>query len=307
MSDALTLDQLRVLLAVVEAGSFSAAGRRLRRAQSAVSQAMANLEAQLGVAVWDRSTRIPTLTEAGRGVVGGARRVVGEADALRQMAAGLGQGLEAEVSLCVDALFPLAALVEFCRDFAGAFPTVALRVDSQTMSAVSARVLAGAVTLGVTAPIGVLPGLERVALAPVRMLPVVARAHPLAMQRRRATTAQLAEHVQIVLSERGDTGVPDQAVLSPRTWRVADLHTKHALLRAGLGWGNLPAPMIAADLKRGALVRIRPAAWGDDEHTLHLAAVHRPDTPLGPAHRWALARLAELCRAVDEPRWVKRA
>lgn len=299
MLDALTLDQLRVLLAVVEAGSFSAAARRLRRVQSAVSQAMANLEAQLGVAVFDRSTRIPTLTSAGHGVVAAARRVCGEVDALRQLAAGMAHGLEAQVSLCVDATFPLAALVEFCRAFADAFPTVTLRVDSQTMSAVSARVLAGASTLGVTSPIGVLPGLERVALAPVRMLPVVARGHPLARRRGRLTTAQLAEHVQIVLSERQQDGVPDQAVLSPRTWRVSDLHTKHALLLAGLGWGNLPAPMIAKDLARGRLVRVRPDAWGDDEHTLHLAAVHRSDTPLGPAHRWALGQLAQLCRSAS--------
>lgn len=302
MLDTVTLDQLRVLLTVVETGSFSAAARRLRRVQSAVSQAMANLEGQLDVLVWDRSTRVPRLTDAGRGVVAAARRVCAEVDALRQLAAGMATGLEAEVSLCVDALFPLPALVEFCRDFAAAFPTVALRVDSQTMSVVSTRVLAGAATLGVTSPAGVLPGLERVALAPVHMLPVVAAAHPLARRRGRLSTAQLGEHVQIVLSERSDDGVPDQAVLSPRTWRVSDLHTKHALLLAGLGWGNLPAAMIAADLKHRRLARIRPDAWGDDEHTLHLAAVHRSDAILGPAHRWTLEQLAALCRREDSQR-----
>ncbi len=298
--DAVTLDQLRVLLQVVEAGSFSAAGRRLRRVQSAISQAMANLEGQLGLTLWDRSTRVPTLTDAGRGVVAAARRVCGEVDALRQLAAGMTKGLEAEVSLCVDALFPAGPLVAFCRAFAAEFPTVSLRVDSQTMSAVASRVLAGGATLGVVSPMGASPGLERVALGAVHMLPVVAADHPLARRRGRVTTAQLGEHVQVVLSERSDDGVPDQAVLSPRTWRVNDLHTKHALLRAGLGWGNLPAAMIAADLADGLLVRIRPEAWSDDEHTLHLAAVHRRDTILGPAHRWTLAQLARLCRSDDE-------
>ncbi len=290
-----TLDQLRVLLAVVEAGSFSAAARRLRRVQSAISQAMANLEAQLDVAIFDRSTRIPTLTDPGRAIVGGARRVCGEVDGLRQLAAGMTRGLEAAVSLCVDSIFPLPALVELCRDFAAEFPTVALRVDTQTLSAVSSRVLAGAATLGVASPAGVLPGLERSALAPIRMVPVVAAAHPLARTTGRLATARLAEHVQIVLSERDDEGVPDQGVLSPRTWRVADLHTKHALLREGLGWGNLPAYMVADDLRAGDLVALRPEAWGDDEHTLHLAAVHRPGAALGPAHRWVLGHLARLC------------
>ncbi|MCY1053879.1 LysR family transcriptional regulator [Nannocystis sp. SCPEA4] len=292
-----TLDQLRVLVAVAEAGSFSAAARRLRRVQSAVSQAIANLERQLEVTIFDRSTRVPTLTEPGRAILTAARRVAGEVDALRGVAAGLAQGLEPAVSLCVDALFPLQVLVALCREFAAAFPTVALRVDTETMSDVAARVLAGAATLGVAAPIAVTPGLERRPLAPIRMIAVAAAGHPLARVRGKITSARLADHVQVVLSERGTAGVPDQAVLSPRTWRVADLHTKQALLRAGLGWGNLPAAMIEDDLRAGRLVAIQPAAWAEDEHTLHLAAIHRADTILGPAHRWIVERLATLCTA----------
>ncbi len=306
MLDILTLDQLRVLLTVAEAGSFSAAARKLRRVQSAVSQAMANLEASLGLTLWDRSTRVPTLTDAGRAVVAAAHRVCAEVDALRALAAGIGEGLEAEVSLCVDVLCPLSALVDLCRDFAREFPSVTLRVDTQIMSTVSRRVLAGAATLGVASPMGVLPGLARTALAPIRMLPVVGPEHPLARPRGRLSTTQLAAHVQIVLSERDDTGVPDQAVLSPRTWRVADLHTKHALLRAGLGWGNLPEALVADDLTDGRLVRIQPDAWGDDEHTLHLSAVYRPDTLLGPAHRWVLAHLAQLCQRIAEVTAAKK-
>ncbi|MCY0995003.1 LysR substrate-binding domain-containing protein [Nannocystis sp. ILAH1] len=296
-----TLDQLRVLTAVAEAGSFSAAAKRLRRVQSAVSQAIANLERQLDVAVFDRSTRVPTLTEPGKAILAAARRVAGEVDALRGLAAGIGRGLEPSVSLCVDALFPLAVLVALCREFAATFPTVALRVDTETMSAVSARVLAGAATLGVAAPIAVAPGLERRPLAPIRMIAVVAAEHPLAQIEGPIDSARLGEHVQVVLSERGATGVPDQAVLSPRTWRVADLHTKQALLRAGLGWGNLPAALAEDDLAAGRLVVIRPAAWAEDEHTLHLSAIHRADTILGPAHRWIVERLTTLCAGPSEP------
>ncbi|WP_422883834.1 LysR substrate-binding domain-containing protein [Nannocystis pusilla] len=296
-----TLDQLRVLTAVAEAGSFSSAAKRLRRVQSAVSQAIANLERQLDVAVFDRSTRVPTLTEPGKAILAAARRVAGEVDALRGLAAGIGRGLEPSVSLCVDALFPLAVLVALCREFAAAFPTVTLRVDTETMSAVSARVLAGAATLGVAAPIAVAPGLERRPLAPIRMIAVVAAEHPLAQIEGPIDSARLGEHVQVVLSERGATGVPDQAVLSPRTWRVADLHTKQALLRAGLGWGNLPAAMAEDDLAAGRLVAIRPAAWAEDEHTLHLSAIHRSDTILGPAHRWIVERLTTLCAGPSEP------
>ena len=73
MLDAITLDQLRTFIAAVDEGSFSAAGRKLRRAQSVVSQTLANLEAQLGVKLFDRSARYPRLTEEGRSLLADAR------------------------------------------------------------------------------------------------------------------------------------------------------------------------------------------------------------------------------------------
>ena len=58
MLEALSLDQLRVFIAAAETGSFSAAGRKLRRAQSLVSQTVANLEGQLDVQLFDRPRNI---------------------------------------------------------------------------------------------------------------------------------------------------------------------------------------------------------------------------------------------------------
>ncbi|MET0340202.1 MAG: LysR family transcriptional regulator [Polyangiales bacterium] len=301
MYDPVTLDQLRALVTVVEAGSFSAAARKLKRVQSAVSTAMANLEQQLGVHIWDRSTRVATLTEPGKAVVGAARRVLAEVDGLRRLAGGLTEGLEASVSLCVDALFPLDALIALCAGFAEAFPDVALRIDTEVMAAVSARVLAGDASLGVVSPTGMVAGLERRALATVRMVPVASPAHPLAKVRGKLQTEQLASAVQVVLSERGDAQVADQAVLATRTYRVADLHTKHAMLRAGLGWGNLPEHLVRDDLRAKRLVLLRPEGFRDDEHALVLSAIHRKGAVLGPAHRWMLAQLAVQCAEAVAP------
>jgi len=62
-----TLDQLRVFLCVVEAGSLAAAGRRLNRATSVIGYSVANLGAQLGLPLFDReSIRNPQITQAGR-------------------------------------------------------------------------------------------------------------------------------------------------------------------------------------------------------------------------------------------------
>jgi DNA-binding transcriptional LysR family regulator len=295
MFDPITLDQLRAFVTVVEEGSFSAAARKLRRVQSAISTAMANLELQLGVPLWDRTTKIAKLTDQGQVVLAAARRVLLEVDALKRVTSGMVLGLEASVSLCVDALFPLAALVDLCSKFAKEFPAVDLRVDTEVMSAVSARVLSGAATIGVVSPPGFAPGLERKPLSAVRMLPVVGAGHPLAAHKGTIPVARLADSVQIVLSERSESGVADQGVLSPRTWRVADLHTKHALLRGNLGWGNLPEHLVQHDLRSGKLVAIRPEGWSDAQDTVLLFAVYRSDMTFGPAHRWLVAQLENLC------------
>jgi DNA-binding transcriptional LysR family regulator len=98
-----------------------------------------------------------------------------------------------------------------------------------------------------------------------------------------------------VLSERGDQGVDDQGVLSLRSWRVADLHTKHMMLRAGLGWGNLPEHLVREDLRAKRLIAIRPAGWDEQGDRLVLYGVYRSDATIGPAHRWLLDQLRTQC------------
>jgi len=73
--DGVSLDQLRAFIAAVDEGSFSAGARKLHRAQSAVSELVSNLEAQLGVALFDRSERYPKLTSAGVQLLADARGV----------------------------------------------------------------------------------------------------------------------------------------------------------------------------------------------------------------------------------------
>ena len=291
MYDRVTLDQLRAFVAVAEQGSFSAAARKLRRVQSAISTSMANLEEELGVRLWDRSTKIAKLTPQGRAVLASAQRVLASAEALKTLASEMHGGLEPSVSLCVDALYPLDALVDLCARFAKEFPTVDLRVDTQVLSAVSAAVLSGAATIGVVGAPALPANLERRELPSIRMLAVVAAKHPLAAERKRVPRARLAEFVQIVLSERSDAGLPDLAVLSPRTWRVADLQTKHAMLRAGLGWGNLPDHVAADDVKKKRLVVIEPSAWTAAERRVRFFAIFRRDAGFGPAHEWVLHHL----------------
>src|SRR4029453_13863123 len=107
MLDGLTLDQLRIFIAAVDEGSFSAAGRKLRRAQSVVSQTLANLEAQLGVKLFDRSARYPRLTEEGRSLLVDARGVAGNVDEFKARARAMREGVEPELSVAMDVMYPM--------------------------------------------------------------------------------------------------------------------------------------------------------------------------------------------------------
>src|SRR3954469_7631698 len=113
-----TLDQVAVFLAIVETGSFTAAARKLGRATSVISYAIANLESQLGVSLFARAGAArPQLTEAGRAVLADARALALALDDLLAKARGLTQGLEAEVSLVVDVMLPACKLVEALEEF----------------------------------------------------------------------------------------------------------------------------------------------------------------------------------------------
>ena len=119
MLDGVTLDQLRTFLAAAEQGSFSAAGRKLRRAQSVVSQSLANLEGQLGVTLFDRSARYPSLTEQGRALLQNARAVADQVDGFKARARTLREGLEPELSLSIDVMYPMSELIEAVAMFRG--------------------------------------------------------------------------------------------------------------------------------------------------------------------------------------------
>src|SRR5262245_9197480 len=121
MLDRLTLDQLRILVAVAEDGSFSSAARRLGRVQSAVSQSIQALEATLEVTLFERGDRTPKLSEAGRALLADARQVLRSAENLRAHAASILSEVEPELSLAVDAVFPddvlRASLQGLSREF----------------------------------------------------------------------------------------------------------------------------------------------------------------------------------------------
>jgi DNA-binding transcriptional LysR family regulator len=306
LADPLTLDQLRLFLAVVDAGSFSAAARALGRAQSAVSYGIANLERLLGVVLFDRSARKPTLTAAGRELAAEARAVTVQVDQLRARANGMAKGVEPRISIAVDHLFPTYGLVEALSAFRTEFPTVALTLHTEALGAVAELVATRVCTIGIGSIVPNMPeGLERRALARIQLVQVAAPGHPLARRRGPIPASVVQEEVQIVLADRSHLTEDFQVgVFSGRTWRVLDLSTKHALLLGGLGWGGMPTHLVTDDLARKRLVKLRLEGVDDASITSPLYTLHRTAEPPGPAARWLLDRLGSMCLAREKPQAV---
>lgn len=222
----LSLDQLRVFVQVADSGSFLAAARKLARAQSAVSYAIASLEEQLGLLLFDRSGYRPQLTAPGEALLADARQVLDHVDSLQVRASSYARGQELEMALAVDVFFPLDCLVDLLQRFRAAFPAVTVRLEVEALGAVAERVIDGRAMLGILGTLPTTPpNLMRITLPSVRLVAVVAPHHPLAKVKGRIAEKMLLQQTQLVLSDRSElTARQDFSVHSRLTWQIGRAH-----------------------------------------------------------------------------------
>lgn len=297
MLDGVSLDQLRSFIATVEEGSFSAAARRLNRAQSLVSTLVSSLEDQIGVSLFDRSGRYPRLTPEGMILAQDARGVVANVDFMKARAKGIASGVEAELAVVVDVFFPIVALTDAAKAFREQFPTTPLRLHVEALGAAYQPVLDGIASFGVVGSLPLMPqGLTAEKLGAVAFLMVAASDHPLASWQGVIPKSELAKHVQLVLTDRSTlTRDREFGVMSAQTWRLADLFAKHAFLLSGLGWGGMPMHTITRDIQEGRLAELAIEDVPPGGLRLPMSAVYRTSAPPGPAGSWLIERL-KLCR-----------
>jgi DNA-binding transcriptional LysR family regulator len=295
-----SVDQLLVLLAVAEEGSFTGAAKRLGRATSAISYAIDTLERDLGLSLFDRgTTRKPKLTQQGEAIVSEARAVAYSIETLRARVRGFLEELEPEVSLVVDSMLPSDRLTTLFREFSARFPAMPVRLLVQTLGGVERAVRSGRARIGVGSELHMdMTGFHRTQIEGVQLIPVAAPSHPLA-KAGEAAPLPARDFVQLVLSEQLGAEGQDHGVVGLNTWRIGDLSVRHKLLLAGLGWSGMPEPIVRADIVSGRLVRLNLPDWRGGEYAMQ--AIHMIDTPPGPAGRWLIGRLTTLSDGVEAP------
>ena len=122
------IEDIEAFIAVAERGSFTAAARHLNRSPTAVTRAVADLEARLGVRLLNRTTRAVSLTDVGERFLGGARRVIADLAEIEQAAAGQGSAPRGELAVTAPILFGRLHVLPVVNEFLKAFPDVNARL-----------------------------------------------------------------------------------------------------------------------------------------------------------------------------------
>lgn len=295
MAQQWSLEQLRLFVGVAEQRSFSAVARAQGKVQSAVSNAIALLEADLGVTLFERSSgRQPRLTEAGAALLDEARELLRQCERLDGRALALMRGQEAQLRVAQDEAMPYQPVIDSLDELAQQFPLLEVQLASGAQGDVARKLVERRADLGLLfRPERMPPALERRALGKVEMVTVCAVNHPLA-QLGRVNRQQLARHRQLLIAPQ-ESGYPGGEPISPQVWRADSFYAMAELLMRGLGWAWLPRHVVQYPTYHAQMVELS-SEWTPPALVVEL--VWRRDEPLGPAAQWLAERFAVHLRAI---------
>lgn len=289
---AFTTETLRTFLAVLDAGSFSAAARSLGRVPSAVSMTIANLEAELDLRLFDRTGREAVPTDAARALEPQARTIAAQLAQLAAHALSLHAGLERRLTLAIASELLLVPWSAPLAALAAEFPALDIDVVSGAQDDMMRRLHAGDADLALVFERPRLDDREDFQEFSQELLTAVAApTHPLVAGTPRPCLTDLISARQVAVTGRNPTIVDPRLILSRSVWRTDSHLSTLLLVEAGLGWAFLPRALAAPAVADG---RLREIAFADMSNELRLWVdlVWRNDRPLGTGARRLIALMA---------------
>lgn len=246
------LEQVRYLAAISDKGSFGAAAAELRRAKSAISAGIKNLEDQLGFAVLDRSSYRVKLTVKGEAFLFKARRLLEEAESLKDYARLIASNMEMKVSLSASELYPLDKVIDILSLVGKRFPNTEIEFHREVLSGeymlvddmIDIAIISGPPQTDAL----VFEHLKRSSL-PI----LLSSSHPIWSLDTRLQTREMLESYPNIVQASTIPDPKSSQMQSQRKWRVHDYDSKVTLIKAGLGWGRLPKDLVAEEIKSGSL------------------------------------------------------
>lgn len=292
----MNLLQLETLLTVVNTGSFSAAARKLGKAQSAVSTAISDLEIDLDLQLFDRSGRYPQLTEAGAKILQQAKLVHMQCNQLKELAVDLAAGTETCLRLAVDDEGQLPWLAPILAELAEKFPKLELQIMFPLLEDLTQLLADDAADLGICfQPQSPSEQFLRWPLHQLHFVAAASVSHPLAKLDTVSHT-DLQQYRQLMVAGRGKGAEKQRGRLSGQVWWLEGDIAVLAMVEQGIGWAWLPKHVLEQLSIQGS-IKILPV---DDEGSMLLPVQlelwqHRNKTT-GPAALWLRRRLLSIQR-----------
>lgn len=256
-----SLDQIEAFVLAAKHSSISKAARILGKAQSTVSLAVANLEIDLGVQLFDRSKKYPILTDEGEALLAEAESVLFHCRVFEERSLNFMKQMEESIRICVDETLPVDLVGKVLAVLATDFPHVKVIVESPDADGVVGKIRDGASDIGLTVVNYRYPediGFFR--LGQIRLVNVVGRGHRLT-EVGLIRFSHLNSTRQIEYAPNARRVPTNQHLDSSDSWPFTSYAAIIEAVRQGLGWAILPEHLAAPYLESGELARLNLEAY----------------------------------------------
>ncbi|GAB1261622.1 LysR family transcriptional regulator [Aurantivibrio plasticivorans] len=286
-----TIEQWRMLEALIKHGSFAKAASAIHKSQSSINTAVHKLQDSLGVTLVTTQGKRTTLTTAGELLLRRGSLVLDEVKRIEELAQQLGNEVETHFPVAVDSIFPYEVIYRAFDELSIHYPFTRVELRETILSGSNELFASGEVTVAISAsaPPGILP--EQI--AEVEFVAVASPHHPLTAKPAPLSPQDLQAFRQIVTRDSGQHHNKDSGWLeAEQRWTVTNLDTSIDLIKRGFGYAWLPRTKIDEAIRLGELVELPLQAGTTRHQTLYL--VTPDEASLGPVARCFITTLRRM-------------
>lgn len=278
-----TLEQWRILQAVVDFGGYAQAAEKLNKSQSSLNHAVAKLQHQLGIELLEVKGRKAYLTQQGEVLLRRSRHVTQAVNELEQLASNLEQGWEPTLTIAREIIYPMESLVCALNAFLPHSRGTRIIMLDSVITGTQELILQGKVDIAICA--GVPPkGYLSEPLCEQELYLVCHPSHPLADLGSIEDDKLLAQYLQLVIKDTGVQSNIDIGWLkAEQRWTVSNFHEAKVILNQGIGFCWIPSFLVQEELASSNLVRLH--LDGSQKRRIMLSLVIPNRDQQGPASK----------------------
>ncbi len=287
-------DQMQAFVLAAELGSFSAAARRMGKAQSAISTAIANLEIDASVELFDRQGRNPVLSEEGKALLPHAKGILLGNQEFFSKASSMVEGIEADLCIAIEQGISTMPLMELFRQFSADFANVSLELLRPGPNDTATLLKEGRADLGLMTEQERYPaGFQFRGVGHSKLVSVCATSHPLS-ELALVSYGDLRQYRQLIPRSRSLAAVSQLGERkSTSVWYSESPLLIMEFVLQGFGWAELPFSVVSEQIRDGSLVQLS-YAFQQSDILEGIDVVWTEQQALGAAAHWIRDRLLEL-------------